>query len=345
MIKILTLSIIIVFLTQSGNAFSNSNLFDVDNIIINEENHQSKEELLDYAFKAGFEKLVNKIVLKKDLNEALSVSLNSIQSLISRYQIIDNKKNRTKKKTINISFNRHKINKLFYKKGLLYADITNTKIFLFPILEKNNYFNLFSKNYFFKNWLKGEKEKNNLIEYVLPLESAELIKLINNKDINSIPLENFSLKYEIKNYFALIIKPNNDKIEVFLKGKIYNNNVVKNLKYEKNNEEENIFYSRVIKEIKLEINEIWKSQNLIDVRTPSFLNLTLDIKKKNDLLNLQMALDDIDIIENYQVLELNKNYAKIKIKYLGSINKIKNKFFQQNILISITDDNWKLKLI
>ena len=58
-----------------------------------------------------------------------------------------------------------------------------------------------------------------------------------------------------------------------------------------------------------------------------------------------MALDDIDIIENYQVLELNKNYAKIKIKYLGSINKIKNKFFQQNILISITDDNWKLKLI
>ena len=98
MIKILTLSIIIVFLTQSGNAFSNSNLFDVDNIIINEENHQSKEELLDYAFKIGFTKLVNKIVLKKDFNEALSINSNKIKGLISRYQIIESKKNNNKKK-------------------------------------------------------------------------------------------------------------------------------------------------------------------------------------------------------------------------------------------------------
>ena len=345
MIKILTLSIIIVFLTQSGNAFSNSNLFDVDNIIINEENHQSKEELLDYAFKIGFTKLVNKIVLKKDFNEALSINSNKIKGLISRYQIIESKKNNNKKKTINISFNREKINELFYTKKILYSDITNTKIVLFPILENNNNFNLFAKNYFYSNWLKEENEKNNLIEYILPLESAELIKLINNKNIDSIPAEKFALKYEVKNYLALIIKPSNDKVEVFLKGKISNNNIVKNLKFEKNNDDEKIIYSRIIKKIKFEINDIWKYQNLIDVRTPSFVNIILDIKKNNDLLNLQIALNNIDLIDNYQVLELNKNYAKIKIKYLGSVNKIKNKFSQQNILITIIDNRWNLKLI
>ena len=115
--------------------------------------------------------------------------------------------------------------------------------------------------------------------------------------------------------------------------------------YEINSEETNISYLNTIKIIKQEINEIWKSQNLVDVRTPTFLNIILDIKRDNDLLNLQKALNNIELIENYQVLELNKNYAKIKIKYLGSIDKIKNKFAKQNILISIINNQWKLKLI
>ena len=71
------------------------------------------------------------------------------------------------------------------------------------------------------------------------------------------------------------------------------------------------------------MSEIWKSQNLIDVRTPSFLNVTLDINNKNDLLNLQNTLNKIDIIQSHNVLELNKNFARIKIKYIGKINKIK----------------------
>ena len=65
MIKFFCLSFIIVFLAQSGNVFSDSNLFDVDNIKINKKNYQTKEEILEYAFKEGFERLIKKIVLKK----------------------------------------------------------------------------------------------------------------------------------------------------------------------------------------------------------------------------------------------------------------------------------------
>ena len=75
------------------------------------------------------------------------------------------------------------------------------------------------------------------------------------------------------------------------------------------------------------------------------IHITLDLKKNNDLLKLQNTLDNIDLIVNYQVLELNKEYAKIKIKYLGKINKIKSKLDQNKIKVIILDNQWKLKLI
>ena len=345
MIKFFCLSFIIVFLAQSGNVFSDSNLFDVDNIKINKKNYQTKEEILEYAFKEGFERLIKKIVLKKDFIEALNISSNDIKSLISNYQITESKEKNTNEQYINLSFNRERINKFFYTKKISYADISNTKILLFPILKDKNGFNLFSKNYFFDNWINEENNKNNLIDYMLPLESAELIQMTSQRNIESMPIENFVSDYEIENYFIIIIKPNLKKIEIFLKGRVFNNQVIKNIDYEINSEEKNISYQNTIKIIKQEINEIWKSQNLIDVRTPTFLNIILDIKKDNDLLNLQKALNNIELIENYRVLELNKNYAKIKIKYIGSIDKIKNKFQKQNILISIINNQWKLKLI
>ena len=39
---------------------------------------------------------------------------------------------------------------------------------------------------------------------------------------------------------------------------------------------------------------------------PSFLTITADIKKQNDLLNFQMILKNIELIENFYVLELGK---------------------------------------
>ena len=108
---------------------------------------------------------------------------------------------------------------------------------------------------------------------------------------------------------------------------------------------EEINYQNSIKKIKKEIEEIFKIQNLIDVRTPSFLNIILDIDKGDDLLKLQLKLNEIDLIENYYVLELSKDYAKIKIKYLGKIDKMKKKLTKHGIDIEVSDNSWKLKLI
>ena len=52
--KSLIFIFIIVFLVKTGNVFSNSNIFDVDNIYINKDSSKSREQLLNLAFKMGF---------------------------------------------------------------------------------------------------------------------------------------------------------------------------------------------------------------------------------------------------------------------------------------------------
>ena len=133
-------------------------------------------------------------------------------------------------------------------------------------------------------------------------------------------------------------------MDIFLKGQISGNNIIKNFSI-LNETEKDSSYRNIIEELKMEISELWKSNNLIDVRTPSFLNVTLDINKKDDLLKLQESLNKIDLIESYYVFELDKDHVKIKIKYLGKIDKIKSKLNENNIKVIIYQSKWKLKLI
>ncbi len=347
--KITFITVIIVFFLKTGNVFSNNNIFYVDNIIIKNDKNYSKNELVNKAFKKGFKKLINKILLEKDVEKIEQTNLPNIKKLISSYQVQESKELlNLNDVVINLTFDREKINQFFYSKNILYADISKTDVVVLPVLIDSNQFYLFSDNYFYSNWNSIKKQTNDqFINYILPVESLESIEFINkNKnDLESLDIKNILSGYDIKDYIFLVINPGSNNIEVFFKGFFSNNEIVKNFSINNTSQEQSILFDNTIEVIKYEINEAWKSQNLIDVGAPSFLNIKLDINKKNDLLNLQLALNKIDLIENYYVLELNKNYAKIKIKYLGKIDKMKSKFNDQGIKVTISNEEWKLELI
>ena len=249
------------------------------------------------------------------------------------------------KTLVNISFQSEKINRFFYVKNISYADISKTKVVLFPVLIQDNDFYLYTNNFLYTDWNKKNKieEDNNFVNYILTVENLEDVQFINKnkKNLELTNIKKLITNYEIKNLVFLTVTLNKNKNEnnIFLKSYIANNEVVKSFKVNSN-----IANEKLIKIIKNEIEEIWKSQNLIDVRTPSFLNIVLDIKNVNDFYNLQNILKQIKIIEKINVIEFNNKYAKIKIKYYGKIEKIKKKLSQQKIKVIITDNEWKLKL-
>ena len=346
--KIVFIFLIIVFLLKTGNVFSNNNIFNVDNIIVTNDNNLNREQLLNKAFKNGFIKLVNKILLKKDTRVILNSSLSEIKDLVSNYQIIELDKisNRNEVK-INISFNRVKINKFFYEKNILYADIEDTNVLIFPVLIENGKVFIFNKNYFFTNWEKEKNEENNnFIQYILPVENLEYIRKINsNKDnLDQININDLLSNYDLEDYLFMAIISKEKSLNVYLKGTISGNQIVKNISFDNFSIDKFKNYDLIIEKTKQEIQDIWKSQNLIDVRTPSFLNINLDIEKIDDLLKLQNNLNKIDLIENYNVLELTNNNAKIKIKYFGKITKIKKKFIDNGVEVKIRQNQWTLKV-
>jgi len=54
------------------------------------------------------------------------------------------------------------------------------------------------------------------------------------------------------------------------------------------------FYEKIIFEINNEILDLIKSQNLIDVRTPSFLNVEIKLNKKGNLVEFKKRMEKIE---------------------------------------------------
>ena len=130
-----------------------------------------------------------------------------------------------------------------------------------------------------------------------------------------------------------------------MKTLIVGKEIDKSLKIDKKNLKQDQFYEKIIFQTKEEIVNLVKSQNLIDIRTPSFMNVKLMSSKKNNLVELSKRLKKIDLIENIFVQELNTDYVNLKIKYLGKINKIIEQLKNENIILELKGDQWSVELI
>ena len=304
--------------------------------------------LVNQAIKDGFNQLISRILLKQDVDKFSDLKLTSIKQLVTYYQV-SNSSDETNNKdflNFNITFDKDKMHDLFYKRGVSYSEISDKEIYILPILIKNNKIFIFNNNYFYRNW--NEIYKDELIEFILPLENIEVIQSINENKNNLINLNIDELfkEYSNKNLALIFIEDNkNDRKSVYIKTKIQEKNISKNLNLKKQNLESNEFYKLIITEIKKEIINLVKSENLIDIRTPSFLNARLDLNKKSNLVELNTRINKIELIENVYVQELNKDYMNLRIKYLGKLEKLINLLKNRNIDLSLINDQWIIKTL
>jgi len=348
--KITLLITIIVFILNTGNVFSNNIIFTVNNIVVDGKINSEKDRinLLDKAFQKGFDEFTAKTLLTKDKQKLSDISNKSIKNLIFSYQIVKDEIsiNNTRIFTVNIKFDQEKINRYLITKNIPYADVSEITLTILPILIKENDVYLYSDNYFYTHWINDIEDKKKLIIYNLALENIEDLEYIskNKENLELINTENIFADYGGTNYALAIINLSGENSQLYIKTNIQNYKINKNLQIEFDSQNETKSYEEIIYKIKKEINQIWKNQNLIDINTPSFINLTLEIKKKNDLLSLKTILEKIDVIDNFSVVLLNNNFAKINVKYLGKISKIKNKLIEKNIKIKIINNEWKLKI-
>ena len=342
------LIIILVVFFKTGTLFSQNNLFNVNNIELIKKDKITNSRLADQAVKKGFDQLTNRILLKRDIDKLSDLKFSLIKQLVAYYQITNVSKENDKDELVNFSvtFDKDKIHDIFYKRGISYSEISDKELYILPLLIKDNEIFIFNNNFFYANW--NETYKSDLIEFILPLENIEIIQKINNYKKNLINLNVIELfkEYNKKNLALVLIDKNKfgDK-KIYIKSIIQGKKISKNLDLKKQKLSIDKFNEKTIIEIKKELINIVKSKNLIDIRTPFFLNVKFNLNKKNNLVKLNSRIKQIDSIEHLYVQELNKDYVNLKIKYLGNLEKIINELKKENIELQLINDQWFIKTL
>ena len=338
--------LILVVFFKTGTLLSDNNLFNVNNILIEKKANIENSEQANQAIKKGFDQLIKKILLKKDFSKISDLNFSDIKQLVTYYNISKNVENENDEIKYSITFDKDKLHKLFYQKKILYSDIQEKEFFILPILIKSDEIFIFSNNYFYKSWNK--LDNSDLIEFILPLENIEIIQNINvSKDsLLDLNLNSLFKEYPGKNKALVLIETNNfNEKKIYFKALIQGKSFTKNIILNRRDLEQAKFNDQVVFTIKDEITNLVKEQNLIDIRTPSFLNVKLDLNKKNSLVLLNSKIKNIDLIENMFVREFNKDYVELKIKYLGKLENIINLLKKEDINLKFTNNEWIIKTL
>ena len=339
---------ILVIFSKTGNVLSENRLFDVNNIKIVNTPSKNINNLTSQAMKKGFSVLIERILLKEDKKRLDDLNLSDIEELVAYYQTFDEVDDLNKSiKVFNIFFDKNKIHNLFYKRNILYSNLIKSEFYLLPIFKKDEELNIYTKNFFYDRWNKVSFESE-IVDFILPIENIEIIQKVNKSkgNLEDLNLVNLFSEYSNKNLGIVLITENNSKIKkVFLKTNILGKKINKSLEIKDYKLEKNELHEKIIINIKNELVNIVKSQNLIDIRTPSFINAKFKINKKNSLVELKKKVEQIDLVEKIFIQEFNNEFVVLKIKFLGKVNNIINELKKEKINLRLNGEQWSLNII
>ena len=105
-----------------------------------------------------------------------------------------------------------------------------------------------------------------------------------------------------------------------------------------------LILNSIIKELKLEITDLWKEQNLINLLMPLSISLKFQHSNLEDLDKLRSTLYKISIIENYTLEEFNINNSLFKIHYYGNPKKLRSELSKFGYMLMNNQGVWHLIL-
>ncbi len=326
-----------------------SKIFKIADIEISEpfNTNFNKEKVINKAFVVAFEELNSSIITTKDKPKVKSIKLKEIKYLIESFEIKNESfldKNYVAK--FNVNFNKKRTLNFFEKKNI-FPSLRKNKNFLTILVlidnDKDQIF-LYENNPFFKNW-NINKEKYFLINYVLIDEDIEDLKLVNeNKDnIENYQFDDIIKKYGIDDYIISIFFKNKKELRILSKFFFDNklkitNNTYKNIDLNDQNELDDLIFKT-----KTNLEDLWKSNNLINTSLKLPINLQLDPKDTLKIINFEKEMDDIDLIYNYYITKISSKILNYKIIFNGSPDLFLKIMSEKNFKIDIKNEIWKIR--
>ncbi len=336
---------IFIFSTKIVHA----NTYKIENIEISDQYNTNfnKDNIIDKAFQKAFKILISKITISKDYNSIQNQNLRLIKSFVDSFSVVNEKfENNNYYGTFEINFNKKKVVSFLRSENVFHSRMIEKDILFIPVfidLDEESLL-LFEENPFYKFW-NYEVQHQFLLKYILHNEDLDDFKLIKEK-INFI--ENYDFKeivskYELNdNYIILILLKDTNYIRTFSKFNI--SSVQSNFKKDFQIIELKDFdkVKELITLMKIKYDDEWKKINLIN--TSIKLNIQLNVDSKNIFLiqKIENILNEVDLIEKYNVKYFSNNVTSFSLLSNSTPNKLIKEFEKHNFNISIENSIWTI---
>ena len=327
-------------------SFSEENVFTINNVTVKGEIdlNFSREKYINKAFLNSFEILMNKILLSRDLTKMNNIKLKQIKSLINHFQILEESYRKDEYKAkIKIFYSDVKIKKFLRQKNISFSQPENISAVFFPVFFINDEMQNLNDNFFYKYWTEIEI-KNELINFILPLEDLEDIsKIMKMKNrIEELDVDTLVNKYDVKSYVFALMDYQDKKLNIHVKTNFNNNKISKNFLYEVENINDEPSLNYILKDLKLKVMDIWKEENLVNLLMPLSISLQYQHSNLEDLDKLRNIFYKIGIIDSYTLEEFNINNAFFKIYYYGNPKKLRSELLKFGYQLKNDQGYWQL---
>ena len=336
-----------IFFFSTG--VSKGKAFEIGNVEISKpfKIEFNKNKVIDERFKKAFNKLILLIVNSSDQQKIDKVKLNEIKFMIESFSIKEEQFiNEVYYLNFGVTFNKKKVFKFLESKNIFPSIPNKTRLLYLPIIieeDKKNLF-VFTNNIIFEEW-NNIKENHHLIEYVLPTEDLEDLVTIKNKyDL----IEQYDFKDIINKYYlddsivSLIFKDKNN-IRVLSRISIRNNVLLKNRSFTDLDLDNPKDITQFVYDLKNNFEDHWKIINQIN--TSIKLPLKIKVKSSNEKIidNFKKILEETDLIYDYYINKIDKNYIIYQVIYNGSPDFFLKSMKKKNLNFDIQNKEWILK--
>jgi len=339
-------SLLIVFFSTT---YSNANAFKVSDVKISSpfELNFEKNSVIDKGFQTSFSDLLSMITTSGDRKKIRNVSIKELKGMIDSFTISDEKFiNNEYFANLETTFNKKKILKFLANENIFPSIPQRNKVLLFPILieTKDNSIYLFNNNIFYDKW-NEQKNSYDLLNYLLPSEDIEdLIELQKtSKDIETYDFSNLINKYDIKDSIILIIYKEGSSVRTLSKINLNNTLKIQNKNYPKIDIINENDFSNIVKNLKQLYEDQWKKNNEINTSIKLPITISINSKKTKKIIELERALDDLDLVSDFKTLNFNSESILYKIIYNGTPNIFLNDMRKKNLELEMKNNIWTIK--
>jgi len=160
--------------------------------------------------------------------------------------------------------------------------------------------------------------------------------------IEELNIDDFVNKYNIKSYVFTFMHHQNTHLNIYVKTNFNNSKTSKNITYELNDIKDELKLNDILKNLKIQITDIWKNENVINLSSPLLIKIKFRHRNLKDLGKLKNTFYKIGIIDNYSLEEFNINNSFFKIYYYGNPKRLKTELLKFGYQLNNDQGHWGL---